>query len=203
MKKMRLAVLIAAVIGSLIIPGGAWGYAWVFNPTTTHYYATTMTNETWKQAEAESLLAGGHLVTINDGAEESWLRDTFDRSYTYWIGFTDRQQEGVWGWASGEGLTYANWASGEPNNLGPADVGLEWQQYYTEQGEDYAVMNWIIGDVAYWNDVPNLGPWFSQGDGGVTGIIEVTEIHAPLPGAVWLLSSGLLGLTSWKRFRKG
>jgi hypothetical protein len=201
MKKMRLAVLIASVIGCLLVPGGAWGYTWIFNPTTTHYYAATVANETWEQAQAEALLVGGHLVTVNDATEESWLRNTFDRSYNYWIGFTDHQQERTWGWDSGETVSYTNWAPDEPNDFGPADVGTEWQQYYTYEGEDYAIMNWIIGDVAYWNDVPNLGPWFAQKDGGVTGIIEISQVNAPLPPA-WLLAGPALAGLFWRRRRR-
>jgi hypothetical protein len=199
MKKLRLAMLLAFVMGSLLVPGGAWGYTWLINPATTHYYATTLANNTWEQAEAEAILAGGHLATINDAAEESWLRNTFDDGYNYWIGFTDHQQEDAWGWANGEPVTYANWAPFEPNNLSPADVGSEWQQYYTNEGEDYAVMNWIIDGVAYWNDVPNLGPWFAQGGSGVTGIIEVAPVHTPLPPTYLLLGPALAGLL-WRRW---
>jgi hypothetical protein len=32
--------------------------------------------------------------------------------------------------------------------------------------------------------------------------VELTYYPVPLPGAVWLLGSGLLGLTGWRRFRK-
>ena len=137
-------------------------------------------------------------MTINDADEESWLRGKFDKIYTYWIGFTDRQEEGVWGWADGESVNHKHWAPSEPNNLNPGTVGPEWQNYYTESGEDYAVMNWIIDGVAYWNDVPNLGPWFAQNGGGVTGIIEVKEVCAPLPSALLLLGPALARLL-WRR----
>ena len=123
MPKKQLNVLIIFVIVSLLAPSGAWGYTWFFNATTKHSYATTLTNETWEQAEAEAILAGGHLVTINDADEEIWLREKFDKLYTYWIGFTDRQEEGVWGWAGGESVTHKNWAFGEPNNLSPGTWG--------------------------------------------------------------------------------
>jgi len=43
---------------------------------------------------------------------------------------------------------------------------------------------------------------------GGDGSYSVSELQAygapvPLPGAVWLLGSGLLGLAGWRRFRKG
>lgn len=42
--------------------------------------------------------------------------------------------------------------------------------------------------------------------GGIdTGSFRITGsiVPVPIPGAVWLLGSGLLGLTGWRRFRKG
>ena len=59
MQKKRLEILIVFVIVSLLAPSGAWGYTWFFNATTNNYYATTLSNETWEQADQnQSLLAG-------------------------------------------------------------------------------------------------------------------------------------------------
>jgi hypothetical protein len=32
---------------------------------------------------------------------------------------------------------------------------------------------------------------------------SVSPVPTPVPGAVWLLGSGILGLTGWRKFRKG
>lgn len=66
----------------------------------------------WEQAEAEAIAAGGHLVTINDDAENSWIstfifdKNCYPRTYQgfdaniAWIGY--RHDGSSWGWASGE-----------------------------------------------------------------------------------------------------
>ncbi|MCP9832556.1 hypothetical protein KBZ14_08320 [Synechococcus sp. HJ21-Hayes] len=67
---------------------------------------------TWEEAEANAVKLGGHLVTINDAAENDWLVKTFPLSpnwYVYWTGLNDAQQEGEFSWISGETSTYTNW----------------------------------------------------------------------------------------------
>jgi hypothetical protein len=68
----------------------------------------------WFQAEQRAVKLGGHLVTINDAAEEAWLHSSFGTGLRYWIGLTDRVKEGVWQWVTGEPVTYTHWAPGEP-----------------------------------------------------------------------------------------
>ena len=70
---------------------------------------------TWSQAQALARAWGGHLVTLNDAAEQQWVDDTFDQFGDFWIGFQDANTEGTWEWVSGQPVTYTNWASGEPN----------------------------------------------------------------------------------------
>jgi glucose/arabinose dehydrogenase len=122
-------------------------------------YRLTNDVKSWEQAQAEAQTLGGNLVTINDVAEETWLKQTFGDSEKFWIGLTDRAVEGNFQWVNGETTTYRNWAPGEPN-----DYKFEGD---FPDGEDYVVMN--FGTQKQWNDLPNsyAGP--------ALGIIEIAN----------------------------
>ena len=95
----------------------------------------TSRSQTWDEAQAEARSRGGNLVTINDAAEEAWLKQTFGQS-EMWIGINDAAVDGQFEWASGEAVTYTNWAPGEPNN---------WRG-----DQDYGSMN--FGSTQQWDD---------------------------------------------------
>ena len=48
------------------------------NPGPGHTYYL-LTQNTWTASEAEAVTLGGHLVTINDSAENDWVLNTFNR----------------------------------------------------------------------------------------------------------------------------
>lgn len=109
---------------------------WKVNPANGHRYKIIEGGD-WHECEAEAVNQGAHLVTINNKAEQQWLMDTFGTSTQYWIGLTDKDEEGVWKWTNDEPLNYVNWADGEPNNEGDC--------------EDYANMNRTSDGK--WNDI--------------------------------------------------
>jgi pimeloyl-ACP methyl ester carboxylesterase len=139
---------------------------WVQNPTNQHYYKLTEPMS-WLRAEDQANKWGGHLVTINNWAEESWLRSQFGMDEFFWIGFTDIFAEGNWQWISGEPVTYTNWWPWEPNNEGA----------YGEI-EGAAIINWggaevIDGEWFYyygdgWND--------NSIDNKYRGIVEMPQL---------------------------
>ena len=112
-------------------------------------YLLTTSAGSWSAAQAEAEALGGNLVTINDAAEEAWLKDTFGEDTGYWIGINDLEREGNFEWVSGQPVTYTNWAEGEPNNFFNQDYG--WMNY---------------GSTRQWDD---------RRTGTLSGIIEVSD----------------------------
>src|ERR1043165_8994312 len=92
------------------------------NAANGHTYYL-LSDTTWTASEAEARGLGGHLVTINDAAENQWVLNTFfpltGVPYaSLWIGLDDAAHEGQFVWPSGEPVTFTYWYPGEPNNLG-------------------------------------------------------------------------------------
>jgi hypothetical protein len=146
------------------------------NPNNGHkYYLTVATN--WNAAEALALSVGGHLATINDALENSWVVSEFSNyggvPRPLWIGLNDTVQEGTFLWTSGEAVTYLNWSPVEPND----GAGV----FPTE--EHVHIWNpdsgWPAGS---WNDAQEFLSY--------NGVVEVPE-----PASVALIMvAGLLAL---------
>ncbi len=105
---------------------------------------------TWVEAQAEAQSYGGNLVTINDAAENQWLKDTFGTTEALFIGFSDAQTEGTWKWASGQTV---DWVLGNNNDA----IYTDWapNQPDDHQGnQDYAILSHIWdSNTDKWDDV--------------------------------------------------
>jgi len=124
----------------------------IVNPANGHVYYL-LSPGTWGQSETAAAALGGHLVTINNAAENTWVRATFGGARDLWLGFNDSAVEGQFSWTNGETPGYTNWRAGEPNNSGA--------------GEDYAYM---VGASGLWNDASGVA---------VASIHAVVEVDAP------------------------
>lgn len=133
-----------------------------------HTYFLSNVKATPEAAHANAIAAGGHLATISDAAENSFISG-FIADFM-WIGATDRDVEGQWGWITNEPYTYTNWANGEPNNAGA--------------GEDWAVINWGGVNNPSWNDWYYTQPayYVIEFDGGT---LPTTLIAGLAPGEVF------------------
>jgi len=124
----------------------------ITNPANGHHYSLLDT-ATWTASEAEAIALGGHLVTINDGAEGDFVVNTFapllpaTPGATLWIGLNDAAQEGNFVWASGEPVTFTNWLPSQPDNFG----GTE--HYVQMLSPADAPKNPELWSM--WNDLPN------------------------------------------------
>ena len=89
----------------------------ITNPGNGHAYYKLAFGQSWTASEAEAQSLGGHLVTINDAAENNWVADNFgDFNNLYWTGLNDAATPGTFVWSSGDPSPYRNWYAGEPGN---------------------------------------------------------------------------------------
>ncbi|XP_040846171.1 C-type lectin domain family 17, member A [Ochotona curzoniae] len=97
------------------------------------YYFSPNT-KTWDGALVFCQENFAHLVIINSKAEQEFVSKVDDSPRVYWLGLSDRKQEGDWRWLDGSPLTISFWGLDEPNN---------------SHGEDCASMN----RDGSWNDI--------------------------------------------------
>ncbi|XP_046578890.1 macrophage mannose receptor 1-like isoform X1 [Haliotis rubra] len=73
----------------------------------------------WPDANAQCRSTGGSLVSVNDAETQQFLVSTLVRlnfaKHGIWIGLNDQKVESTYEWASGDKVTYTDWATGEPN----------------------------------------------------------------------------------------
>lgn len=118
-----------------------------------HYYVVCP-ETAWRNAEMAAVKLGGHLADVVDTAEQAFLENYILANPAYvdrslWIGLTDQDEEGTFGWTSGVPFQYSNWLDGEPDD---------------PDGGDYVAVNVDAsepGEVGGWSDEVNWN--ISQG----------------------------------------
>ncbi|MBI2526662.1 MAG: lectin [Candidatus Rokubacteria bacterium] len=180
MKRAKRTISFLAVGAMVLVASAVSDAAPMYNPATGHWYDTVPGGlQTWAAAEAGAVAMGGHLVTINDAAEQAWLLANGWGApfFLWWIGFNDMASEGSFVWVSGEPVTYTNWAGGEPNDFGGS--------------EDVVVMNWSAS-AGLWNDLPTS--WTEA-----TGLAELPASAVPEPTTLLLWGTTAVGLAVVRR----
>ncbi|HBU49116.1 MAG TPA: hypothetical protein DEB46_12480, partial [Myxococcales bacterium] len=90
--------------------------------------ASVRIRRSWLQAEDFCQTWGGHLVSIQNQADQNRLDDYVRSPGEIWIGFNDRDQEGQWRWVGRES-DYRRWGNGQPDNWGPGeDCAAMWNR---------------------------------------------------------------------------
>ena len=113
----------------------------VLNPANQHLYLYVKVEKNWHQASDYCAFLSGHLVTIQDAAENTFIYKL--ASGNTWLGATDEINEGTWVWVSGEPWKHTTWREGEPNNY-------QIEHYLTYHPEK----------PSFWNDVGNGNMFF-------------------------------------------
>jgi hypothetical protein len=184
--KVVLVVFVAMLLTSSTVYGYlVTDYNWITNPANGHQYALTKELSNWTQSEAWAIEVGGHLATINDNAENTWLAEFVtagNKWYSYgaaWMGLEYKGEGAItdsssWEWQNGELVTFWN-----PDNI----YGLYGGNHMYLHGSDHP------GRPYLWNNnpVPDL-----YSDDYLPGIIEIPE-------PATLLLFGLGGLMLRKR----
>jgi hypothetical protein len=190
---MKAQVLAGTLLGLLLTTVNtiAYGAGVILGQTTWtagngHSYAIVeFPGETWASASADIAvtLPGYHLATITTQAEQDFVWgfviEATGGDAQWWLGgFQDVEPEPDpaegWMWVTGETWAYTNWGSGEPNNAGGIEDHL------------------ALSNGGLWNDE---GTAISSVRGYVAEVV-------PIPPAVWLFGSGLLGLIGISRRKK-
>lgn len=91
------------------------------------------TASSWYAAEASCESDGGHLVVIDDAAENAFVLtfDPPDMTIDLWLGGSDHNNEDTFLWVTGGTIAqsgsspYQNWQSPQPNNAGGAEDCME------------------------------------------------------------------------------
>ncbi len=122
MKSRWIVGAAAALSGISVAPGTSASVVSppFVNPANGHTYYLTNQSD-WTAAAISAINAGGHLVTVNDAAENAWVLSNFGayggQQRLLWTGLTDDGSNGNFRYISGQTPAYTNWAPGEPNGL--------------------------------------------------------------------------------------
>lgn len=147
----------------------------IVNPANNHLYYL-LRGLTWAETEAEAQSLGGHLVTINDAAENQWLVDNFASfNTTVWIGYNDQAVEDTFVWSSEETPAYTNWGANEPNNGGFGG------------NEDFGLL--LLRDLGSLS----IGQWIDGGGGDGVPRFAIAEAAVPESGSFAALLLGSVG----------
>ncbi|XP_064355440.1 CD209 antigen-like protein C isoform X2 [Dromaius novaehollandiae] len=78
-------------------------------------YSFSVETMSWEDAKQVCLDQDSHLVIVNTEEEQKFLKDNINSSSTYWLGVTDKLEEGSWLWVNGQPATLGFWNTWREN----------------------------------------------------------------------------------------
>ncbi len=107
---------------------------------------------------------GGHLIVIDDDAENVWMAtiaeaaktDSVSSNQLAWIGLGDSGVEGEYRWVTGEPLVTPRWFPSEPNNLNEAEDCVE-MRASAKWNDDRCNAN--LAYICECDGLPSAGEW--------------------------------------------
>uniref|UniRef100_A0A8C9XV94 C-type lectin domain-containing protein n=1 Tax=Sander lucioperca TaxID=283035 RepID=A0A8C9XV94_SANLU len=81
-------------------------------------YLLSAESGSWEKGRQYCRDRGADLMVIDSSEEQTFLSKFIKQNARYWIGLTDRDEEGTWKWVDGTPLTLKNWRRGQPDNGG-------------------------------------------------------------------------------------
>jgi hypothetical protein len=188
---MRAFICIPLVLAVTLISARATVSALsgpVYNPANGHTYYL-LNSDTWFNSEAAAVSMGGHLVTVNDAAENNFLLTTFSNYggelRSLWTGLNDFAHEGTFVWSSGQTAAYRNWEAGQPDDGGGFYPTEDFVHIWPSPGPR---------SPGQWNDYIDSAT-FPDMNFAIYGVVEIPE-----PAVAVFVGLGL-GILAKRRIR--
>ena len=199
-----LAILVPALFGSIFTASAAATYF----AGTGHWYEAVKVSDgiTWPDAYTNAINRSGHLATITNAAENTFVASLVDISYYSdmsihgdilgpWLGGFRHANDANWQWVTGEPFSYTDWYPGQPDGFGGSEQRL---QFYNN-----------ASTCSTWGDATGTPiPGFSLPRGyiveyeqpplSISSSNNLSVISWPLPGTGWALETtpALSGVSS-------
>ncbi|XP_072334712.1 C-type lectin domain family 4 member E-like [Scyliorhinus torazame] len=88
---------------------------WKVHNQKCYIFSTDQRN--WDDAKQGCECSNSHLIIINAPEQQNFIIKTVkDNKENYWIGLTDRAEEGKWKWVDGSTASFLKWQTGQPDN---------------------------------------------------------------------------------------
>ncbi|MFO1196837.1 MAG: lectin-like protein [Burkholderiaceae bacterium] len=145
----------------------------------------------WSTSETAAQALGGHLVTVNDQAENNWIYSTFAQpgnpGLDLWIGLY--RPAGTWAWANGEAVSYTNWQPGQPDQVNENYAHM-YAMYDPPHFPTWTGGAWnnFTDTASYAHNPPGASPFIRS----ISGLVEVNSV--PEPASLALVSTAICAL---------